>query len=344
VNRILVVTLLAACGGKSSEPKPGKDDAAVPHPIDATITLPPAKPLPAVPSGLPTPALPATVTPEAVALGELLFWDQRLSATGKLACATCHDPAHAYSSGKRMETAEGVPFIRRPPTLVNLAWHKELGWDGRYQSMAEHLEAHMPGQLGIDLNDAVARISDVPGYRAQFVRVGGAPSAKLLAQSLEAFVLTRYDGDAPWDKLERSPDVPANLKAGYQLFQNKAQCSICHTPPLYTDMRYHRLGLIATRDEGRGRVEPNLKGAFKTPTLRGIVGREGYFHDASIGTLDAAIDWHLTGGVGNGADVSIIDPALKKIALSKSEREALGAFVRALTEANPTAVVKPALP
>jgi cytochrome c peroxidase len=85
---------------------------------------------PRVPDSLPKPALPEFVTAEAVALGELLFWDTRLSIDNKLACATCHDPAHGYAGAKRQNTATGKPNLRRAPTLVNLAWHKELGWDG----------------------------------------------------------------------------------------------------------------------------------------------------------------------------------------------------------------------
>jgi len=104
---------------------------------------------------------------------------------------------------------------------------------------------------------------------------------------------------------------------------------VCHAPPLYTDLGYHRLGLIAVADEGRGRVDPSLRGAFATPTLRGAAARASFFHDGSAHSLDEAIDWHLAGGLGQGADPSIVD--VKKIALAPDERAQLGAFVRALT-------------
>ncbi|HEU0037356.1 MAG TPA: cytochrome c peroxidase [Kofleriaceae bacterium] len=329
----LVAVLAIGCGSKSTNQpaEPGKKDAAVAA-IDAgVVVLPPAPPLPRVPAGLPAVELPATVTPEAVALGELLFWDSRMSPNQKRACASCHNPDDGFSGNKRDDTATGKPNLRRAPTLVNLAWYTELGWDGRYRSMAEHLAAHVRGQLGDELGNAVARLAEIPGYRAHFARNGGA-TADVAAAALGAYVLTRYSGDAPWDRVERSPDAPADLKAGYQLFNTKAQCSVCHTPPLYTDLRYHRLGLVETPDEGRGRVDETQKGAFKTPTLRGAADRVSFFHDGSATSLDAAIDWHLAGGTGQGADRSIIDPALKKITLTPKEREQLGAFVRALTD------------
>ena len=39
-------------------------------------------------------------TTEKIQLGEKLFFDGRLSADGTVACATCHDPARAFTDGK----------------------------------------------------------------------------------------------------------------------------------------------------------------------------------------------------------------------------------------------------
>jgi len=342
--------LLAGCPKKSdTATKPASPDDAgrlVPAPGDAlaAVTLPPAPPLPEVPAGLPPRPADATITPDAVALGELLFFEPRLATTGKLACASCHDPAHGFAGAGIARTASGKENLRRAPALVNLAWVQAFGWDGRYGSLPEHLGAHVRGQLGDDLASAVARIAEVPTYRAHFARLGGAPSGDLAMAALAAYTSTRYAGDAPWDRVERAPDVPAELKAGYQLFAGKAQCGVCHAPPLYTDQQFHRLGLIASRDEGRGRIDPAHKGAFRTPTLRGAAARTAFFHDGSATSLDAAIDFHLAGGTGQGADPSIIDPALEKIALTPQERAQLGAFVRALTVTDAPPPRTPVLP
>ena len=330
MKRLVLLLALAACPSKKSGDTPAppmKKDAAV---ADAAIVLAPAPPVPAVPAGLPPLPQQPAITPEAVALGELLFHDTRLSKNNGLSCAYCHVPEFGYAGDRLYDNATGKPNLRNAPPLVNLAWQPAFGWDGRYSSLAEHLAAHVRGQLGDDLAAAVARITDVPGYRAHFARVGGAPSADIAMTAISAYVLTRYAGNAPWDRLERAPDVPADMKAGYAVFTGKAQCSVCHTPPLYTDHGYHRLGLIKSPDEGRGRVDPAKLGAFKTPTLRGALSRRAFFHDVSVESIDAAIDWHLAGGTGQGADPSIID--LKKVALTDKERMQLGAFVRALTD------------
>lgn len=344
MRRLVLLLLLAACPKKNGDTpsKPIKKDAAAAA-ADATppVVLAPAPPVPAVPAGLPPPPERAAITPEAVALGELLFWDTRLSTNNRIACATCHVPDGGFAGESQQANAGNKPNLRRAPPLANIAWQKELGWDGRYTSLAEMLAAHVRGQLGDDLSAAVTRISEVPGYRAHFARLGGAPNADAAMTALSAYVLTRYQGNAPWDRLERAPEVPADMKAGYAVFTGKAQCSVCHTPPLYTDNQYHRIGLIKVADEGRGRVDAAKQGAFKTPTLRGATVRRAFFHDGSAKTLDEAIDWHLAGGTGQGADPSIVE--LKKVTLSAQEREQLGAFVRALTDAM-APNMKPQLP
>lgn len=347
----LVLVGLSGCPKGSektpTEPPGRKDATAIPLPLEdaQALQLPPAPPLPDVPAGLPpVPAM--TATPELVALGELLFHDARLSISGKVACASCHVPAEGYAGATRQDTAAGKANLRRAPTLVNLAWESELGWDGRSSSMEVFLGPHVRGQMGDDLPTSIARVAELPLYRAHFARTvtASADAVVTARQALEAFVLTRYSGGAPWDMLEKDPALPAGLKAGYLLFTGKAQCATCHPPPLYTDHAYHRLGLIATHDEGRGRTGDKTKlGAFRTPGLRGAAKRKGFFHDASAPSLAAAIDWHLAGGVGQGADRSLVDPALVKVTLTAEERANLGAFVEALTENAPAPAV-PALP
>ena len=37
------------------------------------------------------------MTAEKVALGEMLYFDKRISASGSVSCALCHDPANAFT-------------------------------------------------------------------------------------------------------------------------------------------------------------------------------------------------------------------------------------------------------
>lgn len=343
VRALLLLLCLGACGRRDREP-PRAETAPEAAPATPTseastppaVQLAPAPPVPQVPVGLPEPPQRPGASAEVLALGAALFAEKSWSADGKVACESCHDPAADYSGG-REPTSLGRPNLRRAPALSNLAWQRELGWDGRFPDGPEHLRAHLWGQLGLPLPDAVAKLADHGPLRAHFARAHGTPPQEELAlEALWAFALTRYSGGAPWDVEERLTEPSAagrTLRAGYALFLGKARCGQCHPPPLYTDLGYHRLGLIATADEGRGLVDRAELGKFKTPSLRGAAARRRFFHDGSATSLSAAIDWHLAGGVSLGADRSIIDPELVPVQLTAAERAQLDAFVAALTPA-----------
>lgn len=363
----LTLASSAGCPHKTTEhDKPRRDDAhavqpgsgAKPAVADATgapsiAALPPAPPIPLPPAGLPAlpdaPAL-AAITPDEVALGELLFWDGRLGKDGTTACATCHDPAHDFS-GKVDRTAGGELNLRRSPSLANLAWARELAWDGRFTSIDDLMTAHVRGQLGQDLAEPMGRLALLPIYAAHLERVGGPPD-EAARKALIAYVLTRYAGDSPWDRLEPSARAPKPgaardpAVAGYLVFTGKGQCAVCHTPPLYSDFSYHVVEAGAARDAGRGKVVASLAGAFRTPSLRGAAARTSFLHDGAAQTLEQALDAHLAAGAAGaaqGSDAVAADPALAKLALTPDERADVLAFVRALT-AEPHAVARPALP
>jgi cytochrome c peroxidase len=47
-------------------------------------------------------------------LGRKLFFDPALSASGRMSCASCHDPAHAFSAPNALSVQLGGPDLRRP--------------------------------------------------------------------------------------------------------------------------------------------------------------------------------------------------------------------------------------
>jgi cytochrome c peroxidase len=272
VKRLGLLLLLAACPKHNertpAEPRVKHDAAAAPVVVAdaagsaAEVTLPPSPPVPAVPYGLPQPPERAAITPDAVAYGALLFADPALSKSGKTACATCHDPQHGYS-GRVDTTDAGDKEALRTPALVNLAWARSFGWDGKIAALPEFLEAHATRELGLDVPPAT------PLYLAYNARLGG---ERPWIPALAAFVLTRYAGDSTWDRLERAPSRPAQLEAGYKVFTGKGECYHCHAPPLYTDLRV---------DDG-----------YRTPTVRGAARRPALLHDGSAATLEALLDKH----------------------------------------------------
>jgi cytochrome c peroxidase len=104
------------------------------------------------------------------------------------------------------------------------------------------------------------------------------------------------------------PAVAASLNNGRALFFGKARCSNCHAGDNFTDQGFHNLGVgvkngALPRDaHGRfgqlqpGHKNPELMGAFKTPTLRGLVTSAPYLHDGSEPTLEKVVDFYDRGG------------------------------------------------
>jgi cytochrome c peroxidase len=72
--------------------------------------------------------------PQAVAMGQRLFFDTRLSSNGKVACATCHLPAQDFQDGKPLGEGVGTTTRRTMP-LAGTAYSPWLFWDGRKDSL-----------------------------------------------------------------------------------------------------------------------------------------------------------------------------------------------------------------
>lgn len=73
--------------------------------------------------------------PDAQALGKALFFDRRLSADGRFACADCHQPDLQWANGQALADLRGIPTKRHVPSLWNTAYNRWFFWDGRADSL-----------------------------------------------------------------------------------------------------------------------------------------------------------------------------------------------------------------
>ena len=84
----------------------------------------------------PTPADPGNRVANdgrAADLGHRLFFDARLSANGKVSCATCHDPGREFQDGTPLAKGVGTTDRRTMP-VAGAAHSPFLFWDGRKDS------------------------------------------------------------------------------------------------------------------------------------------------------------------------------------------------------------------
>ncbi|HMC33195.1 MAG TPA: cytochrome c peroxidase [Myxococcales bacterium] len=318
---------------------------------EALQKLPPPPAIPDTPMFLPAVEEPREnpTTPEKVWLGYELFFDKRLSKDGSMSCESCHHPEQAWTSGNATDPkVGGGPNKRNAPTMENVAYYHSFYWDGRAPTMEAVSAAAWKGQLGADPDPVVAKLNAIGGYRARFQRAFKEDATgKNVPMALAAFLRALKTGNAPWGKFEQGEGDAVSMEArrGYRVFQ-KARCTLCHVPPLYTDAEFHNVGVgydkpEAERDHGRmdASKDPKDDGKFKTPTLRDIAKTAPYFHDGSVSSLSEAVDFMVKGGIKNPNR----DEKLKPSRLSAKDRKALQAFLESLT-GTPTYTKAPELP
>jgi cytochrome c peroxidase len=215
--------------------------------------------------------------------------------------------------------------------------------------------------MGADPEQIATALNAIEGYRNAFQQhMGGPATPDLVTKALAAFVRTIVSDNAPWDRYEKGDRsaVSEDVVAGFTVFSdtNKANCTLCHLPPLYTDGLFHNVGIgfdkpmpdlgrgkfLSDRAQQTGTPDPTaqtLNGAFKTPTMRSVTETAPYFHDGRAQTLEDAVDFMLRGGIQNPN----LDEKLKPRQITPEERTQLLAFIRSLTPAQ-TPFQRPTLP
>jgi cytochrome c peroxidase len=112
--------------------------------------------------------------PRAARLGHRLFFDPSLSASGAVACASCHRPELAFSDGRATSVGLG-PGSRNAPTLVGAAQSPWLYWDGRRDSQWAQALAPLEAsnEMGSTRLEVVRRVANAPRYRAEYEALFG---------------------------------------------------------------------------------------------------------------------------------------------------------------------------
>lgn len=277
------------------------------------------------------------LTPEKVALGRELFFDQRLSGDGSRSCYSCHLCEKGLTDGlAKAVGAFNKQLPRSSPTLWNIGYHKEFYWDGRSPSLEKQAMAAWTGaNMGAKADEIVAKLNALQGYRGQFQTVFGGPATPdNVVKAISAFERTIISGNTAWDRYQAGDKSAMSESAwrGWNIFQ-AIKCNNCHDGVLFTDQQYHNVGIGMDQKEpdvGRFKVtnKPEDTGAFKTPTLRDIAKSAPYFHDGSAATLEDAVDTMLKGGIPND---HLDKKNLQTHNVLPDQRQSLLDFLRALT-------------
>ncbi|HWF17983.1 MAG TPA: cytochrome c peroxidase [Verrucomicrobiae bacterium] len=196
-------------------------------------------------------------TPQKIALGEKLFFDGRLSADGTVACATCHDPARAFTDGRPVSIGiHGLAGQRNSPTVLNALYNKTQFWDGRVMTLEEQAELPIinPVEMGqTTLDAAVAALQRIKEYQDAFQTVfGRPPNGPDLRRAIASYERTLLSFNSPFDRFMagNANAIDDSAKRGWKLFNNQGRCNKCHAltdnqPNLtsFTDNDFHNIGV-----------------------------------------------------------------------------------------------------
>lgn len=343
------IAALGACGGGEQAEAPA-EEAAMEEP------WPPQLP------GYAAMEIPADnpMTEEKVALGKMLYYDERLSGDGNRSCYGCHLEEHGLATDDKLAIgAFDKTLTRNVPTMWNVGYHDKWYWDGRATALEAQVKgAWGGGNMGASGNDGVpsmedrcAELMEIPEYAEQFEAVFGEPAnPDNVAKAVASFMRTIVATDSAWVRFRNGDDsaLSADAKQGYEIFANKAKCTNCHDGLLMTDLQFHNVGIgcegSTCQDVGRAKVSENEAdtGAFKTPTLIDVAESGPYFHDGSVATLEEAVDY-MTGGWNENQYLDEKNLAdAKEAALTDEEKALIVAFLKEITaEYN---IEEPALP
>jgi cytochrome c peroxidase len=226
--------------------------------------------------------VPATMSALAL-LGEKIFADPSLSASGTISCQTCHSPDRALASpaNEAVPVAGAsldVPGFRNAPSLRYVAKTPPFSIDsdgapaggfdrdGRANTLAEQArrpflaEHEMANQTVTDVSDKLSHAT----YAADFTAIFGADifDQPQLAFERALTAIARYETEdpdfAPFDSkydafLAGRTQLTAAELRGLALFNDpqKGNCAACHPsgrgaggePPMFTDFSYDNLGV-----------------------------------------------------------------------------------------------------
>jgi len=287
-----------------------------------------------LPEHFPEPKVPQDnpMTAEKVELGRHLFYDERLSANGTQACASCHRQELAFTDGLALpigSTGDVIP--RNSMSLANVAYSSRHTWgnpllESLSQQATIPLFNEIPTELGAVFaeQEILDRLADDSLYLELFDSAYPDEGERIswinIRDSIASFQRSLLSYSSPYDAFITGDDdaISESAKRGANLFFGELfECHHCHngfnftnatehagtvfdTPAFFNTGLYNIDGEGTYPQAGWGIAEFTLEaddmGKHKPPTLRNIALTGPYMHDGSIATLDEVVETYAAGG------------------------------------------------
>lgn len=305
-----------------------------------------------------------------VGFGYTLFTDPRLSGpitvakdssnrgvgelgeSGKVSCASCHDPSTWFIDRRSRPNASslGTGWTgRNTPTLVDAVYQQSFSWTGKYPRITAVLELAALSPAAMNTTKEKLAESVALNHRSTYDALFDpdlpttAPPAMVfdnIALAIGAYESRLVAGLAPFDRYAAGSfdELSESAKRGLGVFIGRGLCSECHSGPMFTDGLFHNTGVAqrgehaAPIDHGRKDVSDAAEddGAFRTPSLRGVAETGPYMHAGQLSDLAQVIDHYRWGG-DSGGFAGIPDVRMVPLDLDEQDALDLEAFLRTLT-------------
>lgn len=287
--------------------------------------------------------IPKTPQQEAkIELGKMLWFDPRLSLSGKVSCNTCHDLSTNGADTKPLSIGyAGRKGTVNSPTVFNAEKQIAQFWDGRAKTLAEQATGPITNPLEMAMTPELAEgvIRSIPGYRPYFEKAFGSknPTFSEIAEALAAFETTLTTPNAPFERYLKGDKNALTQQQidGLKLFR-RSGCIRCHSGNLLGGTSFQKVGSVrpyVTDNSSKGRMDVSGKPwdemMFKVPTLLNVERTAPYFQDGAVKTLPDAVK--------KMADIQL------DMNLSEKQVEEIVAFLESLNGELPK-IEKPTLP
>lgn len=297
-------------------------------------------------------------------LGKMLFFDPRLSKSKQISCASCHDPELAWGDGRTISYGHNRQTGKRnSPSLLNIGYHSVFFWDGRAASLENQALGPItdPVEMAATETISIKNIKKIKGYKPYFREAFGDEKITIerILKAIATYERTITSKKSKFDSfIEGKSDILTDEEViGLHLFRTKARCINCHNTPLFSNQKFHNVGLSyygrTFEDLGKYNITHKKEdvGKFKTPSLREIGRTAPYMHNGLMPNLEGIIEMYNAGmprvkpkeNQKNDSLFPVTDPLLKKLNLTKKELNALKAFLLTLSS-SPRREILPKLP
>lgn len=306
------------------------------------------------------------------AVGRSLFHDPILSGNNARSCASCHRTDHYFTdtvaTAARFDRSGGL--ARNTPSLLEVGYNHLLMLDGRHATLQAQARGVItsPTEMACSEQEALRKVMSCARYRRVFrallratpqehdVNIGHLVSAITYYYTDFSGARSAFD-----EAMDAGGPLDPSARRGFDLFMSKAACATCHFVPVFNGVKppfisseFEVLGVPAdaqyralSPDTGRAFVNdvPEMRGAFRTGSLRNVEHTAPYMHNGVFRTLEEVIDFYDSGGgAGHGLAVEGQTLPTDSLHLSAAEKADLIAFLRSLSERTEPDVIPVELP